>query len=131
MKKILMVSIILLAACSSPPEPLQVDWKKKPETINSEMIDYKSTYSVIKSDKVNGKWSKEIRNFKPENRLYDDAVFYAVTHSDKIVVSTSSADGFWIAKDWLRKNGATCVIEYQPLKTWLNNNVDIYFSHIS
>ncbi|ECZ5471009.1 conjugal transfer protein [Salmonella enterica subsp. enterica serovar Oslo] len=130
MKKILMVSIILLAACSSPPEPPQVDWKKKPETINSEMMNYKSTYSVIKSDNVNGKWSKEIRNFKPENRLYDDAVFYAVTHSDRIVVSTSSADGFWIAKDWLIKNGATCVIEYQPVINCLTcRETNLYFSH--
>ncbi len=29
MKKILMISILVLTACSSPPEPPQVEWGKK------------------------------------------------------------------------------------------------------
>ncbi|MDJ4048334.1 cag pathogenicity island Cag12 family protein, partial [Salmonella enterica] len=71
-------------------------------------------------------------DFKPENRLYDDSVFYAVAHSEEIVVRTSSFDSYWSAKDWLRKNGATGVIEYQPLKRWLNNDyVEIYLSRIN
>ncbi|HEP0932532.1 TPA: conjugal transfer protein, partial [Klebsiella pneumoniae subsp. pneumoniae] len=28
MKKILMISILLLTACSSPPEPPQVEWER-------------------------------------------------------------------------------------------------------
>ncbi|MGA6805870.1 conjugal transfer protein, partial [Escherichia coli] len=45
---------------------------------------------------------------------------------------TSSFDSYWSAKDWLRKNGATGVIEYQPLKRWLNNDyVEIYLSRIN
>ncbi|HFU7811581.1 TPA: cag pathogenicity island Cag12 family protein, partial [Escherichia coli] len=52
--------------------------------------------------------------------------------SEKIVVRTSSFDSYWSAKDWLRKNGATGVIEYQPLKRWLNNDyVEIYLSRIN
>ncbi|EIQ1507053.1 conjugal transfer protein, partial [Salmonella enterica] len=31
MKKILMISILLLTACSSPPEPPQVEWERRPE----------------------------------------------------------------------------------------------------
>ncbi|EBE7079943.1 conjugal transfer protein, partial [Salmonella enterica subsp. enterica serovar Berta] len=30
MKKILMISILVLTACSSPPEPPQVEWEKRP-----------------------------------------------------------------------------------------------------
>ncbi|EAM3734459.1 conjugal transfer protein, partial [Salmonella enterica] len=29
MKKILMISILVLTACSSPPEPPQVEWEKR------------------------------------------------------------------------------------------------------
>ncbi|EFQ4431278.1 TPA: conjugal transfer protein, partial [Escherichia coli] len=29
MKKILMISILLLTACSSPPEPPQVEWERR------------------------------------------------------------------------------------------------------
>jgi hypothetical protein len=64
-----------LSACSSPPEPPQVDWKQNPETVNAQLMDWQPTYSVIKSDKVNSSWVKVIHDFRPENRLYDDAVF--------------------------------------------------------
>ncbi|HFW0766728.1 TPA: cag pathogenicity island Cag12 family protein [Salmonella enterica subsp. enterica serovar Chester] len=132
MKKMLMVSVLFLSACSSPPKPPQVDWKQNPETVNTQLMDWQPTYSVIKSDEINSSWDKIIYNFKAENRFYDDSVFYAVAHSERIVVSASSADGYWIAKDWLRKNGAAGVIEYQPLKTWLNKStVSIYFSRIN
>ncbi|HAW2529992.1 TPA: conjugal transfer protein, partial [Escherichia coli] len=90
------------------------------------------TSNVIKSDNINSLWSKVLPDFKPENRLYDDSVFYAVAHSEKIVVRTSSFDSYWSAKDWLRKNDATGVIEYQPLKRWLNNDyVEISLSRIN
>ena len=132
MKKILMISILVLTACSSPPEPPQVEWEKTPEVMNTQIMNWKPTSGVIKSDNINSSWSKVLPGFKPENRLYDDSVFYAVAHSEKIVVRTSSFDSYWSAKDWLRKNGATGVIEYQPLKRWLNNDyVEIYLSRIN
>ncbi|EJL4900547.1 conjugal transfer protein, partial [Salmonella enterica subsp. enterica serovar Typhimurium] len=116
MKKILMISILVLTACSSPPEPPQVEWEKRPEVMNTQIMNWTPTSGVIKSDNITSSWSKVLPDFKPENRLYDDSVFYAVAHSEEIVVRTSSFDSYWSAKDWLRKNGATGVIEYQPLK---------------
>ncbi|HBW9136120.1 TPA: conjugal transfer protein, partial [Klebsiella pneumoniae] len=104
MKKMLMVSVLFLSACSSPPEPPQVDWEQNPETVNTQLMDWQPTYSVIKSDKVNSSWVKVIHNFRPENRLYDDAVFYSVAHSDSVIVETSNGTDFFTAKNWLRAN---------------------------
>ncbi|MBX0040123.1 cag pathogenicity island Cag12 family protein, partial [Escherichia coli] len=95
MKKILMISILVLTACSSPPEPPQVEWEKTPEVMNTQIMNWKPTSGVIKSDNINSSWSKVLPDFKPENRLYDDSVFYAVAHSEKIVVRTSSFDNYW------------------------------------
>ncbi|HDN7368044.1 TPA: conjugal transfer protein [Salmonella enterica subsp. enterica serovar Chester] len=132
MKKMIMVCILFLIACSSPPEPTQVEWEKRPEVMNTQIISWTPTSGVIKSDNINSSWSKVLSDFSPENRLYDDSVFYAVTHSEKIVIRASSFNNYWTAKDWLRRNGATCVIEYQPLKSWLKNDyVEIYLSRMN
>ncbi|MGE2160925.1 cag pathogenicity island Cag12 family protein [Enterobacter hormaechei] len=113
MKKMLMVSVLFLSACSSPPEPPQIDWKQNPETVNTQLMDWQPTYSVIKSDKINSSWVKVIHDFRPENRLYDDAVFYSVAHSDSVIVETNNGTDFFTAKNWLRANGANGVIHYR------------------
>ncbi|EEN9848745.1 conjugal transfer protein [Salmonella enterica] len=113
MKKMLMVSVLFLSACSSPPEPPQVDWEQNPGTVNTQLMDWQPTYSVIKSDKVNSSWVKVIHDFRPENRLYDDSVFYSVAHSDSVIVETSNGTDFFTAKNWLRANGANGVIQYR------------------
>ncbi len=113
MKKMLMVSVLFLSACSSPPEPPQVDWKQNPETVNTQLMDWQPTYSVIKSDKVKLSWVKVIHDFRPENRLYDDAVFYAVAHSDTIIIESGKGEDFFTTKNWLRSNGAYGVIQYR------------------
>ncbi len=58
MKKILMISILFLTACSSPPEPPQVEWEKRPEVMNTQIINWTPTSNVIKSDNINSSWSK-------------------------------------------------------------------------
>ncbi|EED2840856.1 conjugal transfer protein [Salmonella enterica subsp. enterica serovar Oranienburg] len=132
MKKMLMVCILFLSACSFPPEPPQVEWEKRPEVMNTQIMNWTPTSGVIKSGNISSSWSKVLSGFRPENRLYDDSVFYAVAHSEKIVVRTSSFGGYWTAKNWLRRNGATGVIEYQPLKRLLNNDyVEIYLSRMN
>lgn len=113
MKKVVLTGILFLSACSSPPEPPQVDWKQDPETMNSQLMDWQPTFTVIKSGRVNSSWIKLIRNFHPENRLYSDDVFFAVAHSDYITVESSRGDDFFTAKSWLRSNGAYGVIQYK------------------
>lgn len=113
MKRIVLAGFVFLSACSSPPEPPQVDSKKNPETMNSQLMDWQPTFTVIKSDRVNSSWIKVIKNFTPENRLYDDAVFYAVAHSDSIIIESSRGEDFFTAKNWLRSNGAYGLIQYR------------------
>lgn len=127
MKRIILLSALFIASCSSPPEPPKVDWKGKPEVMNSQLPDWKATQGVIKSDKVTGRWSQVLRGFTPENRLYNDAVFYAVAHSDRIVIETSDSGAYFTAKAWLREHGATGVIEYKPLySAWVGRTTNIY-----
>ncbi|EAW8461779.1 cag pathogenicity island Cag12 family protein [Salmonella enterica] len=114
MKKLALISVIVLAACSSPPEPPQVDWKQEPQAMNASMIQWQPTFTVIRSGAVSGTWEKVITNFVPENRLYDDAVFYAVAHSDTIIVETNNNGvDYFTAKSWLRTHGAYGVIQFK------------------
>lgn len=113
MKKVAFTCLLFLSACSSPPEPPQVDWEKNPQTMNSALMDWEPTFTVVKADKVNSSWTKVIRNFSPENRLYSDEIFYAVAHSDSVIVESSRGDDFFTAKNWLRSNGAYGVIRYR------------------
>lgn len=113
MKKVMLTGLLFLSACSSPPEPPQVDWKQNPETVNSQLMDWQPNFTVIKSDQVNSSWVKLIRNFYPENRLYSDDVFFAVAHSDSVIVESSRGDDFFTAKNWLRSNGAYGLIQYR------------------
>ncbi len=75
MKKLLLLSIFLLGACSSPPEAPKVDWDKKEEVMNTQLMTWSPTDHVIKSDVVNGHWQQKITGFVPENRFYNDSVF--------------------------------------------------------
>jgi len=128
MKRIMLAGFVFLSACSSPPEPPQVDWKKNPETMNSQLPQWNATYEVIKADRITSSWADEIRNFKPENRNYDAAVFYAVAHSSIIIVETSNSDDFFTTKNWLRSNGAYGLIQYRYRSSGLGiQSVSVYF----
>ncbi|HHK9583879.1 TPA: cag pathogenicity island Cag12 family protein [Citrobacter braakii] len=128
MKKLILLSAIVMSGCSSPPEPPQVNWSDKPETMNSQLPDWQPTNQVVKSDKVTSTWMKVITNFSPENRLYDDSVFYAVAHSPVIIVETTNGGDFFIAKKWLRNNGAYGVIQYRYKSNgFVVRSTNIYF----
>ncbi|EBE2365209.1 conjugal transfer protein [Salmonella enterica] len=127
MKKLLLLSIFLLGACSSPPEAPKVDWDKKEEVMNTQLMAWSPTDHVIKSDVVNGHWQQKITGFVPENRFYNDSVFYAVAHSKRIIVETSGSTAFFTAKNWLRQHGATGLIEYRNNQPCITCNTNIYF----
>lgn len=115
MKKLLLLICFLAGACSSPPEAPQVDWDRKWDVMNSEVMTWLPTEHVIKSGAVSGHWQQKIVNFMPENRLYNDDVFFTVAHSERVIVETSGSGAFFTAKNWLRRNGAQGVIEYRQL----------------
>ena len=128
MKKIILLAAIIMSGCSSPPEPPQVDWSDKSETMISQLPDWQPTNQVVKSVKVNSSWMRVIHNFSPENRLYDDSVFYAVAHSPVIIVETNDGSDFFVAKKWLRSNGAYGVIQYRyKLSGFGVSSTNIYF----
>ena len=128
MKKLILLSAIVMSGCSSPPEPPQVNWSDKPETMNSQLPDWQPTNQVVKSDKVTSTWMKVITNFSPENRLYDDSVFYAVAHSPVIIDETTNGGDIFIAKKWLRNNGAYGVIQYRYKSNGFGvRSTNIYF----
>lgn len=109
-----------LTGCSSPPPATPVDWAGTKTAMNQNIMDWQPTYNVIKSDKVTGAWSKEITNFIPENRFYDDSVFYAIAHSDQIVIETNNSKlNFFEVKNWLRGNGAYGLIQFREYKNCL------------
>lgn len=119
--------VLFLTACSSPPEPPQIDWHQQPDNISTELMDWQPTQGIMKSEQVNSSWKKVIRNFVPENRVYDDAVFYAVAHSREILVECSNGSDFFAAKNWLRSNGATGVIKYASNKNCIScRSVNVY-----
>ncbi|HDT5032197.1 TPA: conjugal transfer protein [Escherichia coli] len=128
MKKIILLAAVIMSGCSSPPEPPQVDWGNKPESMNSQLPSWQPTNRVIKSEKVTSTWMKVVRNFLPENRLYDDSVFYAVAHSPEIIVEASNGSDFFTAKKWLRNNGAYGVIQYRYKSNGFGvRSTNIYF----
>ncbi|WP_289347319.1 cag pathogenicity island Cag12 family protein [Pantoea stewartii] len=128
MKKCVLFLAFLAAACSSPPEPPQVNWQGYADVVNGHAIGWHASRGVIKSDNVMAKWSQSLHGFTPENRLYDDAVFYAVAHSDRVIIVASNGNDYFVAKRWLREHGATGVIEFQNrLDCFGIKNTDIYF----
>ncbi|ENN8378711.1 conjugal transfer protein [Providencia rettgeri] len=127
MKKTVWLCVFLLTACSSsPPEAPKVDWGKKGYPMNTQLMIWTPTQTIIKSDEVNEKWQKQIDNFIPENRLYDDAVFYAIAHANKIIIEVNGGNEFLKTKTWLQAHGANAVIEYQSKPNWLKNSTTIY-----
>ncbi|HEK1936157.1 TPA: cag pathogenicity island Cag12 family protein [Proteus mirabilis] len=126
MKKGLWLSVVLLTACSSPPEAPKVDWGKKEVAVNAKIMTWTPIHTVVSSDVVNDEWQKRINNFIPENSLYDDAVYFAIAHSNKIIVEANNGTEFLKTKEWLQAHGANGVIQYQKKSNWLNNPITVY-----
>lgn len=127
MKKLLIISIsLLLAACSSPPDAPKVEWDKNGVMMNDTIPEWTPQTAVIKTCGVTGKWQYKISHFVPENRIYNDTVFYMVAHSDRIIVLTPNPGNFFITKSWLRNNGADELIEYRALNGCHNCSDTVY-----
>ncbi|EQA6227966.1 cag pathogenicity island Cag12 family protein [Enterobacter ludwigii] len=121
-------AVALLAGCSSPPEPLPVEWDKASTVINTDLSDWQPNKIIVPSLAVNGHWSKKIANFKPSN-IFTPAVWYAVAHSSQAAVSAPDSQAYFTAKLWLRNGGYNGVIKYTPNKKHFNClNTDIYLS---
>lgn len=121
---------LVLSGCSSPPPPVPVEWDKPGLSVNTGLPQWRDNSVIIISPVVKDKWllSIQARNFNETS--WTPAVFYAVTHSARIVVAAPPGAEFFTAKNWLRRYGAKGVIEYQPVTDCLTcSDTRIYFSH--
>lgn len=126
MRKIL-IPILLLTGCSSPPEPVPVEWDSPPAHMNTTSPQpIKEVSKVIPSGNVSERWSRHLIRFTPDTP-YIPAVYYTATHSTTFIVFASSGAEYFKAKDWLIHNGATGVINYK-FKSRDNKGTEIFLS---
>lgn len=121
---------LVLSGCSSSPPPVTVEWDKPGQSVNTGLPQWQDNPVIILSPMVKDTWLLSIhtRNFNETH--WTPAVYYAASHSARIVVATTSGAEFFTAKNWLRRYGAKGVIEYQPVSGCLTcSDTRIYFSH--
>lgn len=128
-----MIRIALLAAiatgCSSPPPPVPVEWDKPAKPLNASLPLWNDDNVIVPSPAVSGTWSSSVSAQNFYDTIWSPAVFYAIAHSTNIVVTAQSGTDFFNAKNWLRQNGATAVITYQPVFNCLTcRETTVYFS---
>jgi hypothetical protein len=105
------VVLVILSACSSPPEPAQPEWNKPGTAINTTLPQWSENSLILPSDKIECHWLTAII-FNPDT-AYPPHIWYAIAHSERIRVNTPDGQRYFMAKDWLRKHGNTGVITFQ------------------
>lgn len=129
MTKILYLAALaaLLAGCSSPPEPVHVEWDTPAQQMNTGLPHWEPNNAVIPSPVVTGHWSQHIARFNPD-MLFTPAVWYAVAHSSQAIVSAPDSERYFAAKAWLRNGGYKGIIQFRPQSNCFNcNNTQIFF----
>lgn len=96
------IKVIMLAAivtgCSSPPPPVPVEWDKAAAPLNTSLPQWSDNNVIVPSPTVNGKWTSSISAQSFYDTTWTPAVFYAVAHSTRIVVTAQSGTDFFNAK---------------------------------
>lgn len=128
-KSVFICLTLALAGCSSPPEPVAVKWDDPPTTINNTLPQWQENKSVVRSPNVEGEWSLRLAGFKGDSGTYGPDFYYAVAHSNRIVVVSSSGTAWFKTKAWLQAHGATSTIEFYRKNSCLTCTVvDVYLS---
>ncbi len=104
--------IVILSGCSSPPEPVQPEWDKPGVEMNTTLPQWSENRVILPSSTVEGHWSIKMV-FNPD-AVYPPDVWYAVVHSNQVIVKAPDGERYFRAKDWLRNNGYSGVISFQP-----------------
>ncbi|WP_337049925.1 cag pathogenicity island Cag12 family protein [Serratia fonticola] len=120
-------AVLILAGCSSPPEPAKVEWDQPVTATNSSLPAWQGNSVVTPSPFVSGHWSTIITDFQDEGTLRAPDVWYAVAHSPHSAVAAPDAATFFAAKAWLRQHGAKGLITWQPGNS-LTSNTRLYLS---
>ncbi|EBA4960435.1 cag pathogenicity island Cag12 family protein [Salmonella enterica] len=111
----LLLLIAIITGCSSPPPPAPVEWDEPAQPLNNRMPQWNDNNVIVPSSVINGRWSSSISAYNFEDSIWTPDVFYAIAHSSRIVVTSQTGRDFFNTKNWLRRNGAKGIIEYQPV----------------
>lgn len=104
------VLLAMVSGCSSPPEPVQPKWNKPGTDINTALPQWAENNVVLKSPSVADRWSVKI-TFNAD-AIYPPGIWYAMVHSERIVVNAPDGEGYFRAKAWLRKHGYSGVVSF-------------------
>ena len=104
--------MVILSGCSSPPKPVQPEWNKPGVEMNTTRPQWSENQVILPSPTVNDHWSIKMA-FNPD-AVYPPNIWHAVVHSSQVMVNTPDGERYSRAKAWLRKNGYSGVISFQP-----------------
>ncbi|WP_437749961.1 hypothetical protein ACRYSL_22580 (plasmid) [Enterobacter mori] len=123
----LTVAAVLLAACSSPPEPAAVDWEQPAATVTTTLPQWEPNTVIIPSPVTEGSWSQYLGHFEAGG-IYSATQWYAVAHASQAVVSAPDSQRYFEAKAWLRAGGYHGLIEFRPRTGCLTcSTTEIFF----
>ena len=94
--------VVLLAGCSSPPEPAAVDWSQPAQPVTTTRPVWEPNRLIVASPVTEGHWSQVLTRFEPGG-IYPAAQWYAVAHASRAVVNAPDGQRFFAAKTWLRE----------------------------
>ncbi|PWC17120.1 hypothetical protein DDT52_16385 [Brenneria roseae subsp. roseae] len=104
--------VVMFSGCSSPPEPVQPEWDKPGVDMNTTRPQWSENRVMLLSPIIDDHWSIKMR-FNPD-AVYPPNIWYAVVHSSQVIVNAPEGERYFRAKDWLRNNGYSGVIVFQP-----------------
>lgn len=126
MKKIFIITAMMLSGCSSPPEPTPVEFDKANEVITPSLPYLADFHGIIPSE-TNGKGWEYSKTFSERQDFRTPEYYYALAHADRIVVLTNNAGSWFQFRDALKHQGARGVIEWRYGDTLLPEQVKITF----
>ncbi len=103
---------LLLAGCSSPPEPVAVKWGRPATAMNSTLPQWKENNSVVRAPGRQGEWSMTLRDFQGASGRHGPDVYYAIAHASRIVVASNNSTAWFNTRDWLKAQGAAVPVEF-------------------
>lgn len=126
MKRIFIITVLMLSGCSSPPEPTPVEFDKADEVITPSLPYLADFHGIIPSE-TNSKGWVYSKTFSQQEDFTTPEYYYALAHADRIVVFTDNAGNWFRFRDGLKRQGVRGVIEWQFGKTLLPEQVKITF----
>ncbi len=126
MKVMLIIVVLVLAGCSSPPEPTPVEFGKVNEIVTPSLPYMADFHGVIPSETNGLGWTFK-RTFSKREDFTTPEYYYALAHADRIVVFTSNAGLWFQIRDSLKEQGARGVVQWIYQSSFLSEQVKITF----